>query len=261
MDRRFQEWEERLPAEYQLSLDATILQEYTPNERTMLARQRYTLHTWYLAGRMKLYVASATGQGRPPQAHALMKRTLQQCHALSLQVVRFQTAAYRALAHPGDDLSAPAFPGNCWLFEGCFSLFEASVALNSVRSRLPCMPEDQAAEADHAIASAVHTFSEVAKREQGRKTAETAVRALEVLATIREQHLRTEKLGPGGLPRVKDEPAEANARRSRGVGHMDNQHARDSMGMMSNPYATSMSIAHHFTTSSDRDTLHMLGFS
>ncbi|KJA20008.1 hypothetical protein HYPSUDRAFT_43587 [Hypholoma sublateritium FD-334 SS-4] len=259
MDRRFQEWEERLPLEYQVNLDAAILQEYTPNERTMLARQRYTLHTWYLAGRMKLYVASATGQGRTLQADALMKRTLRECHALALQVVRFQTAAYRARAPAGDDLSAPAYPGNCWLFEGCFSLFEASVALSTVRSRLPCLPDAQAAEADQAIASAVHTFAEVAKREQGRKTAETAVRALEVLATIREERVRPGEGGPGGLPRVKDEPAEADVRERRGVMHVDNLHARGGMGMMHNPY--SVSIAHHFTTSSDRDTLHMLGFS
>ena len=257
------EWEERLPAEYRLNLDTTTLQDYTANERTMLARQRYTLHTWYLAGRLKVYVASATGQGRAPQAHALMKRTLQECHALALQVVRFQTAAYRALAYPSDDLSAPAYPGNCWLYEGCFSLFEASVALSTVKARLPCLPEAQADEAARAIASAVHTFSEVAKREQGRKTAETAVRALEVLETIRQQHLRPSEKGmPGGLPRVKDEPAEADAQEPQGVMQMDDQHASAGLGMMqSHPFATSLSIAHHFTTSSDRDTLGMLGFA
>ncbi|KAF8971071.1 hypothetical protein BDZ97DRAFT_1753416 [Flammula alnicola] len=203
MDRKFQEWEERLPSEYQLKLDAPILQECDSNEMKVLACQRYTLHSWYLIGRLKLFIASATGQGRAPQSAAHMRRTMEECINLSIQVIRFQTAAYESLSRPSDDLSAPVYPGNCWLFEGCFSLFEASVALITVMSQLPC--KEKVAESNLAIESALVVFNEVARREHSLKTGETATKALEVLITIREQHWpKISKLLQ--LPTVKDEP-------------------------------------------------------
>ncbi|KAF9482197.1 hypothetical protein BDN70DRAFT_875284 [Pholiota conissans] len=249
MDRRFQEWEERLPSEYQLRLDAPILQECSPSEMKILTRQRYTLHTWYLTGRLKLFIASATGQGRAPQPSPLMRRTMEECINLSIQVIRFQTAAYQTLFRPNDDLSAPTYPGNCWLFEGCFSLFEASVALITVMSQLPC--QDKVGESNRAIDSVLHTFMEVVKREQGRKTAETAARAMEVLITIREQHWpKVSKLLQ--LNTVKDEPTDPIVYKfmdldQMGAGVSD---AQASFNVL-NPFVPSAST-HHFTTSTER---------
>jgi hypothetical protein len=256
MDRKFQEWEERLPSEYQLNLDAPILQECNSSEMKILARQRYTLHTWFLTGRLKLYIASSTGQGRAPQPPPLMRQTMVECINLSMQVIRYQTAAYQSLFRPNDDLSAPTYPGNCWLFEGCFSLFEASVALITVMSQLPL--QDKVTASNRAIDSALHTFTEVSKREHGRKTAETAVRAIEVLITIREQHWpKISKVLQ--LPRVKAEPADGHDDAhdfmdvDNSTGGANNAQAR----FMPNSFVPSRPTAHHFSTSSERDRNHI----
>lgn len=243
MDRRFQEWEERLPSEYQLNIDAPILQECDLNEMKILIGQRYTLRTWYLTGRLKLYIASTTGQGRGPQAAHHMRRTLEECVLLSMEVIRFQTASYQSLFQHSDDITMPSYPGSCWLFEGCFSLFEASVALITVMSRLPW--QDKLAEFNLAVDSAIYTFGQVVKREQGRKTSETAARAMEVLMTIREQHWP--KISKSPLPRVKDEPIDANVIDPYIlIDAEDIQHATIEGGLNSDSYVSSMpQMVHH----------------
>jgi len=185
MDHKFQDWEARLPPEYQLESDLKVLQELGFAEKKILARQRYTLHTWYLIGRLKLHIASTTGQGRAPQPPDITRRGVEECVSLSIKLIEFQTAAFDACSGSDAEIAAPVYPGNCWLFEGCLSLFEASVALITIMTHLTWV--EKVANANAALDSAVRVFHEVAQRERG-KTGETATRALEVLVTIRRKY-------------------------------------------------------------------------
>jgi hypothetical protein len=202
MDHKFQEWEARLPPEYQLNSDVKVLEDLNCAEKKILARQRYTLHTWYLVGRLKLHIASITGQGRAPQPADITRRGVEECISLSIKLIEFQTAAFDAYSGLDADLSAPVYPGNCWLFEGCLSLFEASVALVTIMTQLTWARK--VANANAVLDSAVRVFNAVAQREDG-KTGETATRALEVLVTIRDKYWQD----TGTLfqaPKIKDDP-------------------------------------------------------
>lgn len=200
MDHKFQEWEARLPPEYQFNSDVNVLQDLNSAEKKILARQRYTLRTWYLVGRLRLHIASTTGQGRTAQPADITRRGVEECISLSIKLIEFQTAAFDARSGFDADLSAPVYPGNCWLFEGCLSLFEASVAL--IMTQFTWV--GKIANASAALDSAVRVFQAVAQRENG-KTGETATRALEVLVTIRDKYWQdTDILFQA--PKIKDDP-------------------------------------------------------
>lgn len=209
MDHKFQEWEARLPPEYQFTSDVKVLQELNSAEKRILTRQRYTLHTWYLFGRLKLHIASTTGQGRrAPQPADITRRGVEECISLSIKLIEFQTEAFDACSDFDADLSAPVYPGNCWFFEGCLSLFEASVALVTIMTQLAWV--GKVANANAALDSAVRVFHAVAQREDG-KTGETATRALEVLVTIRGKYWQdTSALSQA--PKIKDDPEQVPSR-------------------------------------------------
>ena len=202
MDRKFLEWEERLPAEYQLHSDPRALQEYTAAELKLLACQRYIIQTWYMIGRFRIHITSTTGLGREPQSPADIRRSMEKVVAISLQIIRFQTAVYESALRPSDDY-AHHFPGNCWFFQGCFSLFEASVALITTLTQLRW--REKIDEANAAIDAALRTFTEVGRREAG-KTRDTSIRATEVIVTIRNQQWMEGDSGPFQLPKIKDDP-------------------------------------------------------
>lgn len=202
MDRKFEEWEERLPAEYQLHCDPKALQEYNSAELMLLSRQRYLIQTWYMIGRFRIHITSTTGLGRDPQSPADIRRSMEKVIVISMQIIRFQTAVYGSSIRSSDDY-AHHYPGGCWLFQGCFSLFEASVALVTTLAQLRW--REKIDEANAAIDSALRTFSEVGRREAG-KTRDTAVRATEVITTIRNQQWMEGDNGPLQLPRIKDDP-------------------------------------------------------
>lgn len=207
MDHKLQEWEARLPPEYQFKSDVKVLPELNLAEKKILARQRYILHTWYLIGRLKLHIASTTGQGRAPQPPGITRRGVEECISLSIELIEFQTAAFDAYTGFEGDLSAPVYPGTCWLFEGCLSLFEASVALVTIMTQLTWV--EKVAHANAALDSAVRVFHAVSQREDG-KTGETATRALEVLVTIRGKYWQdTGTLVQ--LPKIKDDPEQVGA--------------------------------------------------
>ena len=211
MDHKFREWEARLPPEYQFTSDVKFFQELNCAEKKILARQRYTLHTWYLVGRLKLHMASTTGLGRAPQPSNITQRGVEECISLSIKLIEFQTAAFDACSDFDADLSAPVYPGNCWLFEGCLSLFEASVALVTM---IQLAWVGKVANANAALDSAMRVFYAVAQREDG-KTGETATRALEVLVTIRGKHWQ----GASTLiqaPKIKGDPGEPHELRPSG---------------------------------------------
>ncbi|KAF8160876.1 hypothetical protein B0H34DRAFT_355803 [Crassisporium funariophilum] len=185
MDTKFEQWEERLPAEYRIDYDLRMLQDCDSAGIKLLTRQRYTIHSWYLIARLKLHIASTTGQGRPPQLPLHIRQSMERCTLIAMQIIRLQTAAFNAVSSIDGDTPVSVYPGSLWLFEGCFSLFEASVALITTMAKRPW--QEKIAEAALLIESALLAFDAVRLREHG-KTAETANRAIEVLVTIREQH-------------------------------------------------------------------------
>ncbi|KAF8813726.1 hypothetical protein BYT27DRAFT_6353974 [Phlegmacium glaucopus] len=198
MDCKLEQWEDHLPLEYQIDYDVALLHDYTSADLVILDRQRYTIHTWYFMSRLKLLVASSTGHCRPPQAPLHKRQSLERCISLSTRTIRFQTARYNAVT---GDLHASIHPGVAWGFEGCFSLFEASVALRTTLAQYSW--REKLMEADMLIQSALLTFNDWRLREPG-KTSEIAARAIEVLITIQEQRWSETK---GSQPsETKDDP-------------------------------------------------------
>lgn len=202
LDSKFKAWADRLPPEYRLDCDPRLLlQEYNASQLKVMAQQRYLLHTWFLAGRLKLHVTSTTGLGRAPQAPSDIRQSMEQCVIISIDIIHLQSKTYKTLFGGVKHEDSPYFyPGSSWLFDGCFSLFEASVALITTMAQLRW--QEKSAEAAIAVELALHTFSEVVRREEG-KTRETAVRAFEVLTTIRNQASRTSNTNS---PKIKPEP-------------------------------------------------------
>lgn len=182
IDSKLEQWENHLPLEYQMDYDVNLLHDYTPIDLVILVRQRYTIHAWYLMSRLKLLIASCTGQGRSPQVPLHMRQSMERCISLSIQTIRFQTARYNAVTH---NLHASIHSGDSWGFEGCFSLFEASVVLLTTLARYSW--REKLKEADMLIQSALFTFNDWRSREPG-KTGEIAARAIDVLITLQGQH-------------------------------------------------------------------------
>ncbi|PPQ93655.1 hypothetical protein CVT25_012714 [Psilocybe cyanescens] len=215
MDRSFEEWEERLPTEYQLGSDSRLLQGYSPSELKLLAHQRYFIHTWHMIGRLKFHLALTTGLGTAAHSPTDIRRSMETCVTITLQIIRFQSATYKASLRPNDENFAYVYPVNCWLFEGCFSLFEATVALITTMARLRW--HEMEAETNSAIDLAMFVFDKVARREKG-KTRESATRAIEVLTTIRDQDWS----GKGDtlrLPRIKVDPESMDMEMDKGAEH------------------------------------------
>ncbi|KAJ3508042.1 hypothetical protein NLJ89_g5975 [Agrocybe chaxingu] len=205
MDRKFEEWKRHLEAEYQPGYDLRSIGDLSPSEVRLIACQRYLLHTWYLNGRLKLFISSTTGQERLLQPPHLLRENMEKCLCLAFQVIRFQIATFHTIDHSHVDTIGPIYPGGCWLFEGCFSLFEASVALFTGLAQYPI--QEKMLEAKSAIESAVAVFGAVARREEGKKR-ETAARATELLTTILHQHW-SEASQSFQATKIKGEPDDA----------------------------------------------------
>ena len=201
MDQKFEHWEESLPRVFRMDYDLRLLQECSPVDLKMVARQRYVLHSWYLLARLKIYIASTTGQARIPPPSHVNRHCMENCIQTAMKVIRFQTSAYNASLRHDFDPTAPIFPGSTWFFEGCFSLFEGSVALITTLARYP-WPE-KVSEANALIETALTVFQNVTHKERG-KLRETSQRAVDVLETLREDYWPERRtLLPH--PRVKDE--------------------------------------------------------
>lgn len=131
---------------------------------------------------MKLHIAAVTGQGRAPQPPMCIKECVRHCISLALKLGHFQCDTYdaRGKSSPGD-----AVAGSNWFFEGCFTLFEAGVALMAVLTRYPW--PDKTAEAKALVARAEGVFARVVREEEGLR-ADIARMGVEVLGLLQQEH-------------------------------------------------------------------------
>lgn len=178
MDAAFVDWENRLPPEYTQSLDS-LQNSFSSAELLLLLRQRYVLKTWCLVARVKLAIASTTGQLRPPQIISHMNESLELCVKLSSATINFQCEAYETHFYTQDATSTS------WLFAGCFSLFEAAVALLTTIARHQW--QEKARDSAELIDRSLRVFREVSERQNG-KTGEAASTAAVVLTALKAEH-------------------------------------------------------------------------
>ncbi|KAF9462402.1 hypothetical protein BDZ94DRAFT_726218 [Collybia nuda] len=187
MDEKLQQWEGHLPPEYRQFQEETVTKDIDPVDWMMISHQRYTLNTWYLIIRTKLHLASFTGFQRPQQASACVRESRKTCILLSMRLIRLQCEMHESATiykadHGGQE---SIFPGSNWYFEGCFSLFEATIALLTTLTRYPW--KEKIIEAEELIDRAMVVFARVVRDEQG-KRGEIARMAAEVLQTLRREH-------------------------------------------------------------------------
>lgn len=178
MDAAFANWESHLPLEYTQSL-GSLQNTLSSAELQLILRQRYVLKTWCLLARIKLAIASTTGMLRPPQIISHMDQSLELCLKLSAEMISFQCEAHENHFHSQDATSTS------WLFSGCFSLFEASVALLTTIARHEW--HDKAREGAELIDRSLRVFREVSEQQRG-KTGEAASTAAVVLTTLKAEH-------------------------------------------------------------------------
>ncbi|KAF9528484.1 hypothetical protein CPB83DRAFT_894272 [Crepidotus variabilis] len=184
LDLKFQQWEETLPPEFQISLDPRLIQHWYPSEQAILYRQRFFIHSWYLSARQKVHLTTAFGVHRPTQPREDIDQCIARFTMASNRLIRFQVGMYRDASRPrgrhGPHLQDL---GQCWFFDGCYGLFEGIVGLLSKECIFP-QPE-KVEETRSLIDSVIAVFRDVTLQEGGRY-GETAARALEVLSVIRE---------------------------------------------------------------------------
>jgi len=137
MDTRFELWRNSLPQEYQENQTITSLRGYKDEEIFTMARQRYILNSWYLVGRLKLHIASTTGQHRSQEALEDLGRCRDLCISAALELIKYQCDFHDGLLQQFKDRQKLhyAYMASGWLFHGCFSLIEASVALLATKER------------------------------------------------------------------------------------------------------------------------------
>lgn len=187
MDEKLRQWEEHLPPEYRQFQEDAVAKDTDPVDWMMISHQRYTLNTWYLIVRMKLHLASSTGFHRPRQMTAHVRESRKACILISMRLIRLQCEMHEAATiykadHGGQE---SIFPGSNWYFEGCFSLFEATIALLTTLTRYPW--KEKTIEAEELIDRSMIVFARVVRDEQG-KRGEIARMAAEVLQTLRQEH-------------------------------------------------------------------------
>ncbi|KAG6920136.1 hypothetical protein DXG01_004902 [Tephrocybe rancida] len=186
MDSRFEHWEKNLPSDYQLPRYEGTTSDLTTAELSIINRQRYTLHTWYLLCRVKLHIAALTGVRRLQQLRTDVLESSKTAILMSMRLIKLQCEAHdsalRYRAEDGDPESV--FPGSIWFFEGCFSLFEATVALITTLTRYPW--KDKIREAEQLVDRAIDVLTQVAGMEKGEQR-EIASMAAEALGSLRQE--------------------------------------------------------------------------
>lgn len=184
MDSRFDHWERDLPPEYRLSRDDEAINDLTPTEFTIIDRQRYNLHTWYLLCRIKLYIAALTGVRRLRTFLTDVLEIGKATVLTSMRLIKLQCDTYDSALCYGAENVDPTFPGSIWFFEGCFSLFEATVALITTLTRYPW--SDKMSEAKQYVDRAIGVLTHVSALDKGKRRRIVCV-AAEVLRTLRQE--------------------------------------------------------------------------
>lgn len=196
MDTKFEHWEEELPPEYRQYRDKSLFEGVDPIERATIDCQRFMLLSWYITVRTKLHIASMTGHGRPAQLRRDVLETRGRCVLLSMRLIRFQCETYDGIRGCRTGLR-PDFRQSSWFFEGCFSLFETTVALITTLTRWPW--KEKIAEADELAERAIGVLTEVTRREVGRK-GEIARMGAEVLRVLHREKWWRGQVSEGAVP-------------------------------------------------------------
>ncbi|KAG6873545.1 hypothetical protein C0995_014415 [Termitomyces sp. Mi166 len=184
MDNRFEHWERNLPPEYRLSRHDDAVNDLTSAELTIIDRQRYNLHTWYLLCRMKLHIAALTGVRRLSATRADALGSGKAAILMSTRLIKLQCDTYdSALRYRAENVDPP-FPGSIWFFEGCFSLFEATVALISTLTRYSWTNE--VSEAEQLVDRAIGVLTQVAALDKSKRR-EIVHMAAEVLGSLTQE--------------------------------------------------------------------------
>lgn len=195
LDSKLEQWEQQLPPQFQQYGSGDDTQTTAPLDAQdmMTFRQRYMLLTWYLYIRMKLHVASTTGLNRPPQQMALVNKSSQLCIMLAIRLINFQCDACDAAAANSETIGfTDSLLGTNWYFEGCYSLFEATVALMTTLTRYP-WPE-KSGEAHELVNRTLNLFHRFVQAERSSKRCKVARMAIEVLAALVKEHWWTVQL-------------------------------------------------------------------
>lgn len=209
MDDKLRRWKSSVPTEYQESKEITSLRGYQDPEIFILARQRYILTTWYLAARLKLHIASTTGQHRETQTPADLAKCRQLCIAVAFELIKFQCEFHDDLVQRFKERQNIhyAYLASGWLFHGCFSLFEACVALLATKERIP--QQEKVPGVMEAFDRSLEVLSETAKHETG-KEGSIATMAIDVLRPLRKQLFSGSQSsgfqGPAGTGSLHDTP-------------------------------------------------------
>jgi len=196
MDTKLEHWEENLPPEYRQSRDKRLVEHIDPVELATIDCQRYMLLSWYITVRAKLHLASMTGHGRPAQSRRDVLETRRRCVVLSMRLIRFQCETYDSIKGCRAGLG-PDFRHTSWFFEGCFSLFETTVALITTLTRWPW--KEKTAEADELAERAIEVLTEVTTREVGKK-GDIARMGAEVLRVLHREKWWRGQVSGGIVP-------------------------------------------------------------
>lgn len=196
MDEKLEGWKGSVPKEYQESEEITCLRGYQDTEIFILARQRYILNTWYLVGRLKLLIASTTGQHRAVQIPQDLGRCRELCISVAIELIKYQCDFHDGLVAQFKERQKLhyAYLASGWLFHGCFSLFEACVALLATKERIT--GQETVLGVMEAFDRTLEVLSETAKHEAG-KEGSIANMAINVLQPLREQHFSRPPMGDG----------------------------------------------------------------
>ncbi|KAF7375913.1 hypothetical protein MSAN_00005700 [Mycena sanguinolenta] len=140
-----------------------------------MARQRYTLSTWYLLSRAKLHAAYITSQDDPAflgvWRHPLSrKRSRSLCISVVSELIRLQCDAHATAVRCRNEQTGheSVLTASNWGFAGCFSLFEAAVTLATLLPQHSW--QGRPGEPDSLIHRAMIVLMQVADEEGGTGT-------------------------------------------------------------------------------------------
>jgi hypothetical protein len=178
MDRKFEQWEAQLPPEFRSNIPSEyqgIPDDLDTSDLVALARQRYTLSTWFLLSRAKLHTAYITSQDDPMLlgvwGHPLSrKRSRGLCVSIASDLIRLQCDAHATAVRCRSEQTGheSVLTASNWCFAGCFSLFEAAVTLASLIPHHSW--QGRPGEPDSLIQQAMMVLIQVADEETGTGT-------------------------------------------------------------------------------------------
>ncbi|KAF9453960.1 hypothetical protein P691DRAFT_718360 [Macrolepiota fuliginosa MF-IS2] len=217
MDQKLQTWELSMPAEFRPGAtqeqDIILFAGLSPSEIQNFTRQRYMITTWYRLTRLKLYTLALKGHtlSGPTRGATseIVHSTAEKCSRCALELIKFQCDTFERMRRI--NYGERCLGGN-WYFEGCLSLFEATVALCMVLTKFSAvffvLPGTNLADEaktglkleyedmSKVIARVVGVFSEVVKSERESlgdvvndyKRAELAARGLDAVQVLLKEH-------------------------------------------------------------------------